>query len=354
MQNEKQVQQPDQLGILSYQQEMGTANSEAMLRLFQSQHFVCDAPRLGQIAEDDLRANSFSYYPATTMTRRQRYSGGEVGDPVTMTESEGLGKLRAFLGESLTDIQKHGGNADLEDAINTIATKTSFIGEKELQEATHGIAELWKDYLRTGPRHQLVIPAGIIGTGEQMQKSSDYLFQRIMSNFTVEEQRKYGAQITRDLNKLQKDPNLTKIVLLDDWSISGTQLANGMGEIVTHRRVSSMHQQKIEVHMVAASPQQIDSLRLQGRPVKTWAYFRTDQSRAGEPFVTGVHSSVDFQFEHPIENVVSTRNEYQQTDEVTMPPLTNIQRNYEAYRQAYQAPATQRGHFLGKMLSRAL
>lgn len=182
-----------------------------------------------------------------------------------------------------------------------------------------------------------------------MQKSSDYLFQRIMSNFSPAEQAAYAGRIIRDLNRLQRDPKLTKIVLLDDWSISGTQLANGMGEVVVHPRVSPAHQQNVEVHLVAASAQQLDSLRPQGRPVRTYAYFRTDQSNTGEPFVTGTHSSVDFQFEQPIQEAVARRNQLHSERQVSMPPLTNIRRNYDAYREACQAPNTQRGRFFQRV-----
>lgn len=321
---------------------------EAMLDAFRTQHFVREAPRLSEIDENVERSNPFSYYSADSMVRQQRYAGGEAGSPVTMTEREGLRGLRTFLHETTEDIRAHGGNSELESAIETIAHRTSFIGETELQEATAGIAQLWRDFLSADPNHRLIVPAGIIGTGEAMQKSSDYLFQRVMAHLSPSERDMYASRIARDLHRLPRDPRNTKIILLDDWTISRTQLANGMGAVIEQARRE--YQQQVEVHLIAASPQQLASLRLQGREVRVFAYYRTDETDAGEPLVTGTHSSVDFGFEEPIQAAVALRRELVAGSEVQMPPLTNIQRNYGALRQDFQSSASHRGAFLAAVL----
>lgn len=146
-----QNQSPGQAGFTALPLETVASapqlGPEAILHSFHTQHFVREAPRIGQIPDDETRNNTFHYYPTSSMTRRQRFAGGEIGDPVAMTEHEGLIGLRVFLKETADDIHAHGGNSELEGAIDTIATRTSFIGERELQEATSGIAELWKEHL---------------------------------------------------------------------------------------------------------------------------------------------------------------------------------------------------------------
>jgi hypothetical protein len=258
-------------------------------------------------------------------------------ETVELSEHEGLVQLDQFLERASLElaqdgVQKH---AELAQEAHDLRDNLHYIGEKEFKEAAAGIAEHWKTYLRQDSKNQLCIPAEIIRTNDYYgKKSSDYLYEQVMSNFSPEELIAFQKRILTSPDRLPRNIDKTKIILLDDWSISGTQLGNGFASILETIGGRKGYQDHIEVNLVAASVSQIEHPSVQGRAFPTYAYFRVSSNSGGDeysqraPLITGTHSSVDFHFEHPIEQMVGAFNELNPDHPVDMPPCTNIIKQY--------------------------
>ena len=295
-------------------------------------HYVKESPIFAEQVADDSRVNTFLYNP----TRNGIASDSEQA---SMTEHEGLVGLDKFLDKVHGFAEK----SDNEDAAHyakladTMRQKLTFIGEKEYAEAAEGLAESWKEYLKKDPANTLCVPSGITDT-KRVRKSDVYLFERILSTFSDEELDQFQGRIKTKVDDLTEDPANVKIVLLDDWSVSGAQMQAAYKAIRKNPNLSK-YADNVEANFIAATPSRL-SLGLDIRdwtdpyapdeymPVK--AYYRTHNATAttkNGAHLTGTHSSVDYDFEVEL-NKMSKWISALSGERVEMPPLTHIVRSY--------------------------
>lgn len=254
-----------------------------------------------------------------------------------LTESEVLRQLDTFLA----------GIIDLGDLNISLAADAwymrenlTFIGEKEYKEAAAGIAASWLATLEADDDLHIYAVAGEIAklkkaTYNNQIKSDEYLLDNILANFTEEDWEKYGDRIIVDRDDIAKMPkgNL-RVVLLDDWTISGLQICR------VYNSLSGQYPElkdSIEVQLIVASEERIKHglaidwmYSSESIPVK--AYFLAHDSIEAEhgAHVTGYHSAVDFDFEVTIKNMVGASRKLLGADgkDIHMPPGTNIVRPY--------------------------
>jgi hypothetical protein len=201
----------------------GEVSPEDAARLLESRRFVRTAPRLtDQLADEETRSNLITYIAEThsslkTVTSKDRYRDNRA----ELTEYETLRQLEEFLDyiESL--------NGECAAKAKSMRENLTFIGEKEYKEAAAGIAASWKAALEANTDLQICTIAGEIG--REKIKSGEYLLDNILADFTEEDWKRYGGRIIVDRDDIaqvqQKKENL-RVVLLDDWTISGMQLKN--------------------------------------------------------------------------------------------------------------------------------
>ena len=258
-----------------------------------------------------------------------------------LTESEVLHQLDAFLADIGTL-----GDLDMSLVADAwyMRENLTFIGEKEYKEAAAGIAGSWvaaleadddlRIYAVTGEITKLKNVIGKVAYKNQI-KSDEYLLNNILANFTEGDWEKYGDKIIVDRDDIAKIPKEhLRVVLLDDWTISGWQLGK------VYSSLSGQYPELkdlIEVQLIVANEQRIkhglevDWLRnSESIPVK--AYFLAHDSIEAEhgAHITGYHSAVDFDFEVTIKNMVGAARELLGADgkDIHMPPGTNIVRPY--------------------------
>lgn len=254
-----------------------------------------------------------------------------------LTESEVLRQLDTFLA-GIIDL----GDLDVSLAADAwyMRENLTFIGEKEYKEAAAGIAASWMASLEADDDLQIYAVAGEIAklkkaTYKNQIKSDEYLLDNILANFTEEDWEKYGDRIIVDRDDIAKMPkgNL-RVVLLDDWTISGLQICR------VYNSLSGQYPElkdSIEVQLIVASEERIKHglaidwmYSSESIPVK--AYFLAHDSIEAEhgAHITGYHSAVDFDFEVTIKNMVGAARELLGVDgkDIHMPPGTNIVRPY--------------------------
>ena len=219
----------------------------------------------------------------------------------------------------------------------------TFIGEKEYKEAAAGIAASWVASLEADDDLQIYAVAGEIAklkkaTYKNQIKSDEYLLDNILANFTEGDWEKYGDRIIVDRDDIAKMPkeNL-RVVLLDDWTISGSQLRD-----VYHSLVDQYPEieDQIEMQLIVANEQRIkyglsvDELMGDGKKIPVRAYFSAHDSKTAKngAYITGFHSSVDYDFEKLIRRMLwhaeGREKKSEPRGEMYMPPGTNIVRPY--------------------------
>lgn len=254
-----------------------------------------------------------------------------------LTESEVLRQLDTFL-SGIIDL----GDLDISLAADAwyMRENLTFIGEKEYKEAATGIAASWIASLEADNDLRIYAVAGEIAklkkaTYKNQIKSDEYLLDNILANFTEEDWEKYGDRIIVDRDDIAKMPkgNL-RVVLLDDWTISGLQICR------VYNSLSGQYPElkdSIEAQLIVASEERIKHglatdwmYGSESIPVK--AYFLAHDSIEAEhgAHITGYHSAVDFDFEVTIKNMVGAARELLGADgkDIHMPPGTNIVRPY--------------------------
>lgn len=301
----------------------------------ESEGVVKVAPRLDEQlagkAED--RSNIITYTPRTccipqTFTLDDLYRG----DRAELTEYETLCQLDGFFAyvESL--------NGKYANEAKSMRENLTFIGEKEYKEAAAGIAASWKAALEANTDLQICVIAGEIKINKNQIKSDEYLLDNILANFTEEDWEKYGDRIIVDRDDIANMPkeNL-RVVLLDDWTISGSQLRD-----VYHSLVDQYPEieDQIEMQLIVANEQRIkyglsvDELMGDGKKIPVRAYFSAHDSKTAKngAYITGFHSSVDYDFEKLIRRMLwhaeGREKKSEPRGEMYMPPGTNIVRPY--------------------------
>lgn len=296
------------------------------------------APRLAdQLADDkEDRSNIITYIAGadkslSTKTSEDYYRG----DRAELTEYEMLHQLDEFLAE----IEALGGKYAVDAQF--MRESLTFIGEKEYKEAVAGIAANWKALLEVDAKLQICVIAGEIAKSKNSQgkmiydnqiKSDEYLLDNILANFTEEDWEKYGGRILVDRDDIaQTQKEHLRVVLLDDWTISGWQLRKVYISLIgQYPEIKD----QIEVQLIAANKQRIKyglsvDWLYAGEKIPVKAYFSAHYSAvAGEKaHITGSHSAVDFDFESKIMKMIREAERLGVKD-IHMPPGTNIVRPY--------------------------
>jgi len=296
------------------------------------------APRLAdQLADDkEDRSNIITYIAGadkslSTKTSEDYYRG----DRAELIEYEMLHQLDEFLAK----IEALGGKYAVDAQF--MRENLTFIGEKEYKEAAAGVAVNWKALLEADAKLQICVIAGEIAKSKNSQgkmiydnqiKSDEYLLDNILANFTEEDWEKYGGRILVDRDDIaQTQKEHLRVVLLDDWTISGWQLRKVYISLVG--QYPEIRKQ-IEVQLIAANKQRIKyglsvDWLYAGEKIPVKAYFSAHYSAvAGEKaHITGSHSAVDFDFESTIMKMIREAERLGVKD-IHMPPGTNIVRPY--------------------------
>lgn len=296
------------------------------------------APRLAdQLADDkEDRSNIITYIAGadkslSTKTSEDYYRG----DRAELTEYEMLHQLDEFLAK----IEALGGKYAVDAQF--MRENLTFIGEKEYKEAAAGIAANWKARLEADAKLQICVIAGEIAKSKNSQgkmiydnqiKSDEHLLDNVLANFTEEDWEKYGGRVLVDRDDIAQAPKEhLRVVLLDDWTISGWQLRKVYISLIgQYPEIKD----QIEVQLIAANKQRIKyglsvDWLYTGEKIPVKAYFSAHYSAvAGEKaHITGSHSAVDFDFESMIVKMIREAERLGVKD-IHMPPGTNIVRPY--------------------------
>ena len=279
--------------------------------------FVKQAPRFSEQVADSSRTNLFR----------------SARSPQQITEHQGLVELDSYL----KNVSETPGlpNYKMAKKADLMRKNLNFIGDKEYNEGAKGLADSWKSFLEADPKNQIAVSTNISNSSSYV-KSDKALFEKVLGNFSDEERAKYSGRIVSNPSALTADPQNAKIVMLDDWTISGQQMKSAAAKLMDDP-ATAKYAGQIEVNLVIASPKHLeggltvytDEGDKRTLPVKS--YYRAWESPksanyAAGAHITGTHSSVDYDFDHTITEWHGLLSDGGQS--VDKPTLSGVFREY--------------------------
>lgn len=317
---------------------------EEAARRLEEDKVVKVAPRLSeQLADSEGRDDIITYIAGakqslTVDTSKFRYKN----DRVDLTEIDTLRQLNDFF---LFIENLDSKTSFYCDQARAMRENLTFIGKKELEEAAAAIAASWKARLKADKKLCICAITGEVTKMKDEKgkkpydhqiKSDEYLLNIVLSQFSEMDWMRYGKRIIVDRDDIKyTNKDHVAIVLLDDWTISGGQLA-GVYNLIAKQYPD--REESIEVQLIAAGKERIerglviDEAASGGKYIPVRSYFLAHDSKDAirGVHVTGSHSSADFGFEDVIVYMVDMVRSKGYKD-FSMPPGTNIVRPYRQY-----------------------
>lgn len=302
---------------------------------------VKKVPSLTEVAADAQRENHITRIAAFEAT------GGRLPNEyeatITETEQQAAADLVDFLKQFVEAGQHAEQGPSIVDEVaraQDMLENLTFIGETERLEAVKGLAAFWKSYLRENPANQICVVAGM--RRSKKVKSGEYLLNNIIGEFSDEELIEFQGRLVTELAQLTAEPEDAKVILLDDWIISGMQMTETIENIHTSRDFSR-YSASVEINLVTCSRTRLEQGFDNGTsrtPVRSYYLSKDAAKPTGYDehgsYETGAHSSVDYDFEqgyiHPFLYKMYLMKEAGQEGSESlpssMPGLTTIVRPY--------------------------
>lgn len=316
------------------------SSKENSAKNLETRGFVEIAPKFFDQCDDTSRNKVFRY-------NNQPHTEHDKGwEEHKLTEYEGLKDLRDFLA-IFVELSRVNKNLDLypEESAQArdMLSNLTFIGEKEMEQATEGIAAYWKQYLDGNPYSKLCVLADISNSEKYpgVLKSDRFVLDRILSHFDDEELKNYSGRIVNSLDDVNEcDPKEVKVVLLDDWTISGKQMRRVFSELIEDPLYRHLIE-RTELNLLVASPERVhEGLKVNGvkpnnehkLPVKAYylSHHAPTAKTENKGYVSGLHSTVNYDFEDVIDNMRKKLSDI--NIDFDLLPLASIVRSYRDHR----------------------
>lgn len=303
-------------------------------------------PKFIEQIVDESRDTAFSYVTPFSRPSPGRMNGIIPALAGKTTENAGLrelhGMLNSFIGLKKSRVDgstnKYSKTAELVGQASEMLENLTFIGQKEYSEAVRGLGLSWKAYLDADPGRQicLVTEMNKLDRYRGVRKSDTYMKDRILASFTDEELSRYSGRIVDNLDDLQADPQNARVIMIDDWTISGKGIRDTYqmkmksdpkfremaeaGRVEINLLVSSEYQIKNGFHINPEDPKS-KSLTVRSYYLSHADY---DPKIASNAYITGLHCSVNYGFGEPVIGIAKLSKGTRRTP----PMLTRIKPAY--------------------------
>jgi hypothetical protein len=257
------------------------------------------------------------------------------------TEIDGLRDLRAFLRNFLQNAPQidntYGQRTESKKIAKGILDDLTFIGASEFQEATSGLAFYWRDYLDADPENKICVITNISDSEKYKgkRKSDAHLKTKILDHYTHHDLVAIGDRLVFDVESLgDAVPEKTKIILLDDWALSGRQMFRVLKNLYDNPAADNFHD-SIEANFVIATGDRLkhglsDPDKKIKDVIKTKAIFKAYPSASAKygARITGLHCTTNFDFGDDIWKLSDLLNKAG-ADHTEIPALASVVREYK-------------------------
>ncbi len=199
------------------------------------------------------------------------------------------------------------------NGIDDFLTSMTYVSKELYAEAVHGLAGRHERWLADNPQKSLlfVIP------NSRSLKSQAKVTTDIASSVSSETRERVHVVMTGDLSNEMIGPD-TKIVLSDDWSVSGNHVANDLGNLFQRLDAQGIdaHKLTVEVNLLVARSDQVkkgigavDRLKeyfpeYMTKEPTLISYFEAPVNH-GMTTPTGSHSSADYGFATNLDSMLT-------------------------------------------------
>jgi hypothetical protein len=248
------------------------------IRRFEVLGYVEEAPDFTMQAQDQTRLGLITAQP-----------GGDKcsetpEELITVTEHEALEELRGFL-------KGHDDNSIARGMLQG----TSFMGEKEMNEGTGGLAQYSTSFLDADDRNQLCLVAPLGKDGEY--KSPTYVLNKLLEHIDDERLEAYarsGRLVIRP-DAISGPAEHVRFSLVDDAAVTGGYAKDAINDLKSN--LAAEYHNCIEANFVVAASLHVDNGIFLGKDkgwVPTKAYYRAHEvltSKAYRAHIAMAHAT---------------------------------------------------------------
>ncbi len=247
--------------------------------------------------------------------------GSRLATELVMTERDALADLDTFISE----VERSAGELGLDQTAQLAGRfkeKVGYLSEADFNFATKVIAESLASYVKADAGNVINL---FVDNRSNLIKSRDFVTGRVLDDLqqVLADDPDAASRIITNPEEW-RGGEAAKLVVLEDWSMSGTQFKGPVGqarEAAEARGLSELFNQT-EVHLLAAPKD-----RLTGEDFTVRSVFVHDNDEhVHEYSMTGWHSSVDYGFETTVDRMLKDLAEHQRL--VKPPHLYNLDRQY--------------------------
>jgi hypothetical protein len=208
---------------------------------------------------------------------------------------------------------QNGTNPSLREEAEIMLESLAFVGKTELDKACEAIGSDWLTYLEEDPSRQILVVPGLSQKNDQI-KSDAFILEKVLAHIGEDA---VGERIVGDIAQLRADPDNVRVVILDDWILTGKQLSAVCASFARNT-AHDRYIEKMEIDLVIGTPNMLingfQPTHLGGEvmetfthplPVKArWVTQVSDHSGLENiAYLTGFHSMADYGFFRPIEDM---------------------------------------------------
>lgn len=210
--------------------------------------------------------------------------------------------------------------------IETFLDTMVYLSGDMFNEAVEGLAERHTKWLSQDEERKLIF----VTPKNRLSKSQAMVTDSISTSIDESCQHQVSQSMTGDINVADLDAK-TKLVLSDDWAISGNHIGNDLGMLLQKLAVLdgvTWEQVDIEINLLLARKDQVENGIHKFEDMKTYfpelnskmpqvvSYFETSIDKPGFSVVaspTGSHSSADYGFSTTLETMYLAAKPYTTT-----------------------------------------
>ena len=281
---------------------------------------------------------------------RDSYVSTYGSEVVELSEADAVHDYYDFLSQAheiaATDTTPEG--EEVRRLAQSYAEDLRFLSTKDFESACTGLARSQAEFLQENPQRSVLF----FVHPNNLEKSQGFVAGRIQQEMDKDFAGRSEVVSPRDFGGLArilegKDPADVKLVLADDWTVSGNHLRNDTARLVQrlrHEGLSEEWVKRIEINLLVARKDQIDdgfkqvseteeTLEME-EPIPVKAYFETPSINgvfSDDPVPTGSHSSVDYGFEMVMGRLQQYISQHDRMKHIRLPYLASIKRSYREY-----------------------
>lgn len=227
---------------------------------------------------------------ATPLTDQFKHG---IGTEHILSEAQGLQHLDSFFDVACERSQGTDVHETIVERVTTLRENLGYLSETDLNFAVNALTELWAEYLTEHPEANI----NIYMREGRYSKSFEYVHDILMDRLA--EVHPELLERIRQQPEEWTDGDDDKLVILDDWVISGESAIRMSSKAIEVAQQHGLKLQETEVHSIAREATAAPAPGITYRSV----YLHSTLKDHKEASMFGAHAKVNYGFEHVVRGI---------------------------------------------------